>query len=149
MESQNETQRIGAVIVAKSGKLSKERGRERDAMWKRRSRFNRRKIRTMSTKGRKRTLLLETAHFTSESALISSRKRRRRKPRIDAARKRTPEERKKKSENANESVPAKRKQRQRCQGLRERKRSKRRETVVLPQQRMNFIRDPLTLTSGN
>lgn len=73
MESQNETQRIGAVIVAKSGRLSKERGRERDAMWKRRSRFNRRKIRTMSTKGRKRTLLLETAHFTSESALISSR----------------------------------------------------------------------------
>lgn len=30
MESQNETQRIGAVIVAKSGRLSKERGRERE-----------------------------------------------------------------------------------------------------------------------
>lgn len=105
MESQNETQRIGAVIVAKSGRLSKERGRERDAMWKRRSRFNRRKIRTMSTKGRKRTLLLETAHFTSESALISSRKRRRRKPRIDAARKRTPEEREKKARTRTNRSP--------------------------------------------
>lgn len=148
MESQNETQRIGAVIVAKSGRLSKERGRERRNVKaaiaiqspKDSNDVDKRKKTNASVRNR---TLYERECFNFIEKTSTQKASNRRGAKEDTGREG------KKSENANESVPAKRKQRQRCQGLRERKRSKRRETVVLPQQRMNFIRDPLTLTSGN